>query len=233
MENPNLNKPLYSIIILIFHRTPELVEMAKECLGSVKANSKDCEIILVDNGSTERFEWEKHVDTYVRLDENKGISRGWNTGLKLARGKFKVILGDDVTVMPGYLEGLREAIEMPQAGMANIHVEHLPHGKGIVENYKWLSGACFMLTQKTIDRIGYFDETIFPANTEDWDYWTRILRNGMKIYVNYQVSVMHKEGQTVHAPDISEHTQRLLKQFEAKHGFDPVPVFCSDKNFPF
>lgn len=232
MENPNLTTPIYSVIMLIYHRTPELVEMARDCLASVKKSSKDTEIIIVDNGSTVRYDWEKECDTYVRFEKNWGISRGWNTGLKLARGTYKVIIGDDIIVREGWLEAMQEAMRMPYAGMVNPHVQNLPQGIGIVEDYKWPSGACFMLTQKTIDKIGYFDEEIFPCNTEDWDYWIRLLRSGLKIYKNHTMTVMHKEGQTVHSPDLSEHTASLLIRLRKKHGFDPLPVFCGKAPFP-
>lgn len=230
--NPNFPLPKYSIIILVYHRTPELVEMAKECLSSVIAsvNRDECEIILVDNGSTVRWEWDKHVDTYIRLNENKGISRGWNSGLKVARGEYKVILGDDTVVAKGFLEALEECFKQPFCGVANVHMEHLPHGKGIVEDYKWYSGACFMLNKNTIEKVGYFNETIFPCNTEDWDYWVRVYQAGLKLYKNFTFSVQHKEGQTVHAPDLSQHTKGLLKKLEEEVGFDPTPVFCSDRS---
>lgn len=233
MDNPNIREIKYSVIILIYHRTPELVEQGKECLASVinSCNREETEIIVVDNGSTERTDfWELNADTYVRLKENMGISRGWNTGLKLAKGKYINILGDDTKVRSGWLQALTEAIEQPSAGVSNIHIQHLPVGKGIVENYKWFSGACFMLTPKTIEKVGYFDETIFPCNTEDWDYWIRCYKAGLKLYCNYSMSIQHNEGSTVHAPDLGVHTQRLLRKLAKKVGFDPTPVFCNERD---
>lgn len=232
MQNPNNKQYEYTVGILIYHRNQELVEMAKECLGSVlsSVDRKKTQIIVCDNGSTFRYDWDKHCDVYIRFNENMGISRGWNAILKNAKAKRITILGDDVIVSKGFLEGLRAGIEMPNAGVSNVYVEHLPQGKGIVEDYKWYSGACFMLTDETIEKVGYFDEQIFPANTEDWDYWIRVYQKGLKLYKNFHVSVQHKEGQTVHAPDISQFTPGLLKQLEKKCGFDPVPVFCSTKS---
>lgn len=233
MENPNLTKPLYSIILLIFHRTPELVEMARDCVASIKNSSDNYELIIVDNGSTEHYEWEPLCDTYVRLPTNLGISRGWNTGLKLARGKYMVLLGDDTIVREGWLQGLQEAMDMPQAGLANIYVEHLPQGIGVVENYKWFSHACVMLTQNTIFRVGYYREDLyFPCNFEDHDYITRVMRAGLKCYVNYGISIQHREGQTVHAKDLSSHFMRLKEVFIKEHGFDNQSVFCGDSPFP-
>lgn len=221
----------YSVIILIYHRTPELVAMAKDCLASVinTVDRSNTEIIVVDNGSTVKSDyWEKNADKYIDLGENKGISAGWNAGLKAATGKYKVVLGDDTILHGNWLEELRKCFDEPDCGVANLHMEHLPHGKGIVEDYKWYSGACFMLNQNTIDKVGYFDEEIWPCNTEDWDYWIRVYKAGLKLYKNFTLSIQHKEGQTVHAPDLSAHTQMLLDRLSKRVGFNPTDVFCGN-----
>lgn len=232
MENPNLKEYKYSVIVLIYHRSQDLVGMTLNCLGSVfnAIDRNETEIILVDNGSTVRHKWEDIVDTYIRFNENKGISRGWNAGLRLSRGKYKVILGDDVVVRPNFLQALQKAMDMPECGVANIHVEHLPADIGCKEHYRWFSGACFMLTQNTIDKVGYFDESIFPCNTEDWDYWLRTYQAGLKLYRNFAMSIQHKEGQTVHAPDLSKEHQRLMTNLRNKYGFDPTGVFCGEED---
>lgn len=235
MENPNTKTIKYTVGILIYHRTPELVEMATECLGSVLSNidRRETEIIIVDNGSTAQSDvWQKNADTYIRFNENKGISRGWNAILRNARGKYIAILGDDTKVRPNWLPALQKAMDMPQCGVANIHVEHLPPGIGVQETYKWFSGACFMLTQNTIDKVGYFDEGIFPCNTEDWDYWIRVYQAGLRTYRNFGCSIQHLEGQTLHAPDLSAEHTRLLENLRKKYGFDPVPVFCGPMDMP-
>lgn len=225
MENINLTKPKYTVGVLIYHRTQELVDMARDCVASVKKSSTDYELIIVDNGSTIKSDWE--CDTLIRFDKNYGISHGWNAILKNARTEYVAIIGDDVIVREGWLEALKAALEMPLAGVANPHVQHLPPGAGIVENYKWFSGACFMLPQSTVSRVGYFDEnTYFPANFEDHDYWTRVYKKGLKCYVNYGMSVQHREGATVHAKDISEEFLTNKKRFMDKHGFDNQEVFC-------
>jgi len=232
--NPNLSKPTYSVIMLIFHRSQELVDNARDCIATVKANSPDAEIIIVDNGSTVRYDWEKECDTYVRLDKNWGISHGWNCGLKLARGTYPVIIGDDILVREGWLEAMRKGIEMPNAGMCNPHIEHLPVGEGIEEGYKWPSGACFMLSRNTIEKCGYFSEHLyFPAQHEDWDYWSRIYKNGLKIYTNYELTIRHKEGQTDKAADISVRFQDTRQKFLEEWHFDPTPVFCGAGKFPW
>lgn len=232
MENPNLEKPTYTVIMLIFHRYKRLVQMARDCAKTVRDNSSDYEFIIVDNGSTIRHDWESECDTYVRLNQNWGISHGWNTGIKLARAENIVIIGDDIHASEGWLEAMKAGIEMPQAGMCNPHVQHLPGGAGIVENYKWPSGACFMLSRNTIDKVGLFaEEDYYPANHEDWDYWTRIYQAKLKIYTNYSCTVRHLEGQTIHAPDISEKSEQTRDVYLKKWGFDPTPIFCGGQSW--
>ena len=211
------------------------MEMGMDCLASVLSsiNRDETEVIVVDNGSTVRTDyWEKNADTYIRFDDNRGISAGWNAIIKNARAKYINILGDDVIVSKGWLEELQKAMDMPQAGMANVHVQHLPHGVGIIETVKWPSGACFMLTPKTVEKVGYFYEGYIKCNWEDADYWTRILQVGLKMYKNNAITVQHKEGQTVHAKDLSSNFEKNRQIYIERFGFDCQNVFYGMESFP-
>ena len=242
-----MEKVEYSVIMLIFHRTPELVKMAKDCLFSAKLHAKNenVEFIVVDNGSTIKSKWK--ADKYIRFEKNTGISHGWNAGLKASRGKYKLIIGDDTIMKPNYLPITKKAMDMPNCGMGQPHIEHLPYDRGIKEILKWPSGACFMITQNTINKVAEYDKKAFPnelnkgyfyegyikANWEDLDYWVRILRSGLKIYRNYAITVQHKEGQTVHAKDISEHFLANKQIFIDRHGFNGQEVFFGGRPFPY
>ena len=232
MNNPNLTIPKFSVIVLFYNRTPELLEMTKRCVESVKKYSQDYELILVDNGSTVRHDWENHCDTYIRLKENMGCSGGWNAGLKVSRGKYKVIIGDDTEVSPNWLEGMAKCFEYPDCGVANPYVEHLPIGIGIKEDYKWFSGACFMVTQETLDKVGYFrGDLYFPTDSEDRDYWMRVYKAGLKCYKNFGVKIKHLEGQTSKAPDLGGQSRsKNAEIFKKEWGFDSDDVFCGNDN---
>lgn len=231
--NPNLTKPKHTVGVLMFHRTQELVDMAKDCVASVRNSSQDYELIIVDNGSTVRHDWDKECDVYIRMNKNMGISHGWNQVLKTARGQFVTILGDDTIVHPGYLEAMERCYDHKDCGWANPHVEHLPGGMGVVENYKWPSGACFMLSKDVINKVGLFAEHLyFPAQFEDTDYELRVYKAGLKIYTNFSLTVQHKEGQTDNAPDIASHFDDNKKIFIKEHGLDPIPIFYGDGIMP-
>lgn len=235
MKNPNLKKYTYTVGILIFHRTPELVEIGEKCLQSVldTVDREDTQIIIVDNGSTERSDmWEKHADVYVRHHENLGVSAGWNSIIKHAKGDFIAILGDDTEVQGDWLAKMAQCFfTYPDCGVSNPYVENLPVGVGIQEDYKWFSGACFMLTARTINKVGFFrDDLYFPTNYEDTDYWCRVFKAGLKLYKNFGAKVRHLEGQTTKAKDLDSAKIGTRKAFLEEWGFDPIPYFTGDKD---
>lgn len=224
-------KPLYSIVVLVCHREPEIVETAKNCIASIKNLSHDYELIVVDNGSTLDTSWIE-ADTIVRFDTNRGIAHAWNTGMRLARADNVVVCNDDIIVCEGWLEKMRKALDIPRSGASNLHIEHLPGGQGVVENYKWFSGACFMLPKTTIEKIGYFDEQFYPSNFEDVDYWTRLKGYGLTMVVDYSATIQHKEGQTIHKnKEMNEKFMSNKQRYLDKWGFDPIPVFYHDQRW--
>jgi len=227
-----MEKPLFSIVMLVCHNEPKIVDTAKNCLASIRNYSNNYELIVIDNASTEDTSW-IDADTIVRFNINRGIAPAWNAGIRMARADYIAIINDDIIVCPEWLDKMKNALSMPNAGVSNLYVEHLPQGVGIVENYKWFSGACFMLPIRTVNRVGYFDEQFTPANFEDHDYWTRIMKSGLKLYVDYSMTIQHKEGQTVHRKEISKYFIENKEKFIKKWGFNSQDVFCGQSSFPF
>lgn len=212
------------------------------CMDSVIENSEDYEFIIVDDGSKLDTEFLKeNADVYIRHNPtNKGISPSWNDGLRVARGQYIVVINDDITVKPGWLDGLAKAFEFVDCGVSAPAVSHVPHpDQGIEENNKWYPGYCFMLNRDSIARLyaeeaatketvpGYFDENFVPFNGEDVDYWHRLTKAGMKLYRVWDVEIWHAEGDTIHFMDYDERSKQAIKQFEDKHGFDPRTVYYS------
>jgi GT2 family glycosyltransferase len=113
-------KPLYpfvSIIILNYNGEKFL----KKCLQSVlSSNYENFEIVLVDNGSTDKsLESVRPFDRDPRLKmvclkENLGFSRGNNTGASVASGKYIVFLNNDTMVDRDWLKELVNVMERNQ-----------------------------------------------------------------------------------------------------------------------
>lgn len=86
------------------------------CLGSLRRQSlQDFEVILVDNGSTDRSVEVARARVpalrVIRFPENRGFSAGVNAGIRQARGREIALLNSDVEADPEWLEALVKALD--------------------------------------------------------------------------------------------------------------------------
>src|SRR5215204_5307150 len=102
--------PLVSVIIPCYNQAHFL----GEAIESVLAQSyPHFEIIVVDDGSTDNtFEVASHYSK-VRLirQENRGVSRARNAGLRESEGSYVVFLDADDRLLPGALDAGLECFE--------------------------------------------------------------------------------------------------------------------------
>lgn len=212
------------------------IETVKECLDSIKRYSNDYELIIVDDGSPLDTKFLRdNADLYVRHKKPMGIAYGWNHGIKISSGFYKVIINDDIVAQPNWIECMIEAFKIKGTLVTAPAVENMPVGLKIEENRTWFPGSCFMLNENTIEKIGYFDEQFVPFNYEDIDYWTRVYNAGYKLSRNYRVQVLHKEGHVIHAIENNgEIDQSNRVKYINKWGFDPIPVlYHGTEKFPW
>jgi len=107
--------PLVSIVVLNYNGK----DLVANCLKSLAATEfEDYEILVVDNGSTdgsvEYLKANYSANPRIIVHENKknlGFAGGNNVGIGLARGKYIVLLNDDVQVKSDWLKNLVKLIE--------------------------------------------------------------------------------------------------------------------------
>lgn len=101
-----MNEPLVSIIIPVYNVSQYL----RQCLDSVISQTyKNLEIILVDDGSTDRSG--AMCDEYKTLDlrikvlhkENGGLSSARNAGMKLMKGEYFSFIDSDDYIRTDYI----------------------------------------------------------------------------------------------------------------------------------
>jgi GT2 family glycosyltransferase len=98
--------------------------MLRECLSSIRAQDfNDREVILVDNGSNDgscEAAVREFPDLIVlRQTENLGFAEANNRALQVARGEFVALINNDVTLEPGWLREMVNALQtQPEAGAA-------------------------------------------------------------------------------------------------------------------
>jgi glycosyltransferase involved in cell wall biosynthesis len=98
-------KPLISVVIPCHNASAWL----SDCLRSVWEQKINCEVILVDDGSTDNtFERAKELTRHyaamsvVIWQGNQGAAAARNTGLRMAQGKYVCFLDADDEYIPGY-----------------------------------------------------------------------------------------------------------------------------------
>lgn len=101
-----------SIIIPVFNQ----FELTMKCLASIKgrADAKNCEIIIIDDCSTDettKIEDKVKNITIIKNKTRKGYLKNCNIAVKAAKGRFIYLLNNDTQILPGAVENLKLLLE--------------------------------------------------------------------------------------------------------------------------
>lgn len=109
----NNESPLLSIIIPVYN----VEKYLSKCLSSINPNSDgDFEIILIDDGSTDRSGAicdryaKKYKKIFVFHKENGGLSSARNLGISVAKGKWITFIDSDDLVTEDYISLILKSI---------------------------------------------------------------------------------------------------------------------------
>ncbi len=203
---------LVSIIILNYNGE----EFLENCLESIFRETKqDYEVIVVDNNSPdksgEKFSKKYQECNFILNNQNVGVSEGLNIGIRNAKGKFIVLLNNDLIVAPKWLDYLFEAYQKKGEGLyqpkflkmrdksiidsagnlINIFGFGFSREKGKkdllqyneIEEIGFAAGTCLFCSKEIFDKVGLFDEKLFAYN-EDLDLgWRARLLNYKSYYI--------------------------------------------------
>jgi len=107
----------FSIIIPVFNNLPYTIG----AINTVFNHTKDFELIVVDNGSTD--DTNAYLQTmalkhpnfkFASFPENQGFAAACNTGLEQATGDFVIFLNNDTLVTENWADQLVEAIPLAE-----------------------------------------------------------------------------------------------------------------------
>src|SRR5262249_3579406 len=140
---------------------------------------------------------------------NQGFLRNVNRALPSVRGRYLVLLNNDVQVSPGWLEALvapAQTLErvgavgpkivypsgwLQEAGCA-FHPDGSTEMVGLGDapdrpeyafprDVDYCSGACLLVETATFRELGGFDEGLAPAYCEDGDLCLRLRERGLRV----------------------------------------------------
>jgi GT2 family glycosyltransferase len=110
--------PLTDVSIIIVNYNT--ISLLRDCLTSLmQTECRVCELIVVDNasadGSAEMVASEFPGVVLVRNRQNAGFSKANNQGMKLAKGKYLLLLNSDTVVRAGAVEIMAEFLDSQAA----------------------------------------------------------------------------------------------------------------------
>ena len=231
---------MISIIIPVFNQ----MEMTQECISAIIANTKNYEIIFIDNGSDPMFnpdnlEWTESFDV-IYNETNLGFPVAVNQGIREAKGDIIVLLNNDVFVTPGWAERIVKGLEKYDiigpctnycAGLQQVRLEGIYHDlgeldreavkwsemhDGMIDEVNWIIGFCFAFKRSLYDELGEFDESLWPSSGEEIDFCLRAKQAGKKIGIARDVYV-HHEGSVTFKDMNAEHSYRDIIAKSEKH----------------
>ncbi|WCK56174.1 glycosyltransferase [Aneurinibacillus sp. Ricciae_BoGa-3] len=251
-ENPPWRMNLQNLVSFIIP-TFNQIDLVKQCVKSLKDTVSQIayEIIVVDDGSQQHIQqqllnWSRLENvTVVLKGSNEGFSRTVNEGIKRAKGKYVLLVNNDVIFQDRewlikMINAMHSSAAIGVVGARLLYpdqtIQHggiAPEGTGFCHRYRGLpgdfwsaaavedvhavTGALFLINQEVIADIGLFSEDYFTAY-EDIDFCYRARLKGWRIIYCGQASAIHLEGKTRGA--FVRNSYYTQKEFEAMKQFE-------------
>lgn len=217
--------PYYSIILVIYNH----LDLTKKCLDSLFKHTlnkfeslNDFELIITDNNSTDgtaeylreiQKQYEEKIDIkIITNDKNRWFIKPVNNAVRLARGKYIILIGSDVELCDEWLEDLTEPFihsdDGDKVGLVGITGQACTlsaNGRGYKgKRVDYIDGTFLTISREVIDRVSlningkpclFDEETFINAYSEDADLSLRVVKAGY-LLKRVKVDVKHNSGGT-------------------------------------
>jgi GT2 family glycosyltransferase len=212
-----------SIIVPLYNNPAQ----AADCLGSLMASATpDCEIIAVDDGSTDGT---PEVATalgvrVLRLGRNSGPAVARNAGAASASGDILVFVDQDVVAPPEAIGRIARIFERrPELAAVFGSYDAAPRARGLVSQFRNLLHhyvhqrgdpdastfwtGCGAVRREVFQELGGFRRL---AGVEDVELGYRLRRRGHRILLDRELQVKHLKAWTLGSMIRTDVTRRAL-----------------------
>lgn len=165
-------------------------------LPQLRANEK---VLIVDNGNQGIDKiFDPSLVNVIVTEKNLGVSGSWNKLLRTAFAEYPAIswalvLNDDIQLAQRQLRKIRQELFFSEK--AEKWFVNGPYERSV-----------FAIHRKCIEKVGYFDEEIYPAFMEDDDYYYRINLVDSRLYRSvdkaFEPEIKRKRTSTTRKPEL-------------------------------
>jgi glycosyltransferase involved in cell wall biosynthesis len=219
--SPDPENPRVAVVMPVFNPGAFL----REAVTSVRRQTVACQLILVDDGSTDPTSLEildalRGEGEIVLSQPNRGAAAARNVGIGIATADFVLPLDADDLIEPSYAaEASRVLDERPEVGVVYCRADHFGDREGpwdlpdysepsmAVDNVIFVSA---MFRREDWKRVGGFDESLVRGG-EDWDFWLSLIDLGREV-VRLPETLFHYR---IHGSERSFREDELAEVFTA------------------
>ena len=173
----------YSVIIPVYNHW----DLTVECMDSVLkySTSYDYELLVISNGSTDGTqkvlaefqsrELLKHLSFYS-CTEPIGFGRAVNIGMKIAKGKYLIVLNNDTAILDSsWIDILRKPFDDPnrKVGITGPLLLHSWEAR-----CDFIVFFCAMIKAEMVKEMNYLSEDFGWGYGEDIDFSKRLILKG-------------------------------------------------------
>lgn len=210
-----------SVVVPVYHSNELLADFTRQTLESINTETHFIDLFLIVNYSLPQFYPKKEnykLNSYISnayiADNPKGnqVSSAWNEGIRQALVKgnqYVIVVNNDIVFHHKAIDNLVQ--------FAQDHPEFLMWTASEWIDIRTLNGvkeadlensfdthphfSCFMVNQKTMDTVGWFDENLQMAYHEDGEMHYRILLSGNKAGKTNLAKFYHYGSRTIKTDD--------------------------------
>lgn len=199
-------RPLISICVPTKNREKTLPAVL-DAINNQSFDKKKLQLVFVDDNSTDntqsilkRFKDAKGklYNEVVIIVESSNLPQARNICVNKSRGECVLFLDSDIVLSPDSLMTLLDFMRV--ADIASLFYSSFSYEAPKPE-IKYVEGVvmgCTIIKREVFEKVGFFDETIFPF--EDADFCRRARKLGFKIIFDTTTRLRHMHEQERYGP---------------------------------